>query len=112
VASDVDRAAADVTNGIRAVVRVMQAKAPDAVIILMGIFPRNDNMAVMPEIDRINAGLVQIADGAKVRYLNINDRLAEPEPDGKLRPGMMNERDRLHPALAAYQVWADALRRF
>jgi len=108
VAPDVDRAAADVTNGIRAVVRTMQAKAPEAVVILMGIFPRNDNMAVMAEIDRINAGLARMADGAKVRYLNINDRLAGP--DGKLRPGMMNDRDRLHPALPGYQVWADALK--
>ena len=37
----------------------MRAKAPGAVIILMGIFPRNDNMAVMPVIDRINANLAE-----------------------------------------------------
>src|SRR5438270_12857964 len=50
----IDAAVDDVTRGIGAVVRVMQSKAPDAAIILMGIFPRNDNMDVMPEIDRIN----------------------------------------------------------
>src|ERR1700689_18016 len=47
----IDSAAANVTKGIEAVVRVMQSKAPKAVIILTGIFPRNDNMAVMPEIE-------------------------------------------------------------
>src|SRR5580698_5099953 len=47
----IDEAAANVTRGLQAVVGVMQAKAPAAVIVLMGIFPRNDGMAVMPEID-------------------------------------------------------------
>jgi len=99
-----------VTKGLEAVVRVMQSKAPNAVIFLMGIFPRNDNLAVMPEIDRINANLAGMADGRKIRYLNINGQLAER--DGKLRDGMMNERDKLHPALNGYQVWADALKPF
>ena len=30
--------------------------------------------------------------------------------DGKLFDGMMNDRDKLHPELAGYQVWADALK--
>jgi lysophospholipase L1-like esterase len=103
-----DGAAENVTKGLEAVVRVMQAKAPKAVIILMGIFPRNDNMAVMPEIDQINANLARMADGKKIRYLNINDKLANH--DGKLLDGMMNDRDKLHPVLQGYQVWADALK--
>jgi lysophospholipase L1-like esterase len=103
-----ERTAANVTKGLEAVVRVMQSKAPNAVIILMGIFPRNDNLAVMPEIERINANLAAMADGRKIRYLNINDRLAEH--DGKLHDGMMNDRDKLHPLLNGYRVWADALK--
>jgi lysophospholipase L1-like esterase len=104
----IDSAAANVTKGLEAVVRVMQTKAPKAVIILTGIFPRNDNMAVLPEIDKINGNLARMADGRRIRYLNVNDRLADP--DGKLREGMMNDHDKLHPLLKAYQVWADALR--
>ncbi len=104
----IESAAASVTKGLQAVIRVMQAKAPSAVIILMGIFPRNDNRAVMPVIDRINGSLAGIADGRKIRYLNINDKLAEP--GGKLREGMLNDRDKLHPLLPGYQVWADALK--
>ena len=92
--------AESVTKGLEAVVRVMQSKAPNAVIVLMGIFPRNDNLAVMPEIERINASLAGLADGRKIRYLNINGQLA----------GMLNERDKLHPVLKGYQVWADALK--
>lgn len=104
----IDAAAADVTRGLAAILRVMQAKAPDAVVILMGIFPRNDNMAVMPEIDAINANLAKMADGGRIRYLNINGRLADSS--GRLYDGMMNAGDKLHPTLAGYQVWADALK--
>ena len=104
----IDAAAANVTNGLAAVIRLMQSKAPNAVIILTAIFPRNDNMDVLPEIDRINAGLAKIADGRRVRYLNINDKLANP--DGILFEGVLNERDKLHPTLRGYQIWADALK--
>jgi len=85
----------------------MRAKAPAATLIVTGIFPRNDIMAAMATIDKINANLAKLADGKSVRYLNVNDKLAGP--DGKLFDGMMNN-DKLHPALKGYQVWADALK--
>jgi lysophospholipase L1-like esterase len=98
----------DVTKGLHAVLEIMLAKAPDATIVLMGIFPRNDGMEVGPEIDAINANLAGMADGRKIRYLNINDRLADA--NGKLHEGMMNANDKLHPTVEGYQVWADALK--
>jgi lysophospholipase L1-like esterase len=84
----------------------MREKAPDATIVLTAVFPRNDNMAVMPTINRINAKIASFADGRAIRFLNINDRLADA--DGRLFDGMM--RDRLHPTTQGYQVWADALK--
>src|ERR1039457_2960859 len=53
---------ADITRGLQAIVRIMQTNAPGATIIVTGIFPRNDNMAVMPTIDKINAHLSKLAD--------------------------------------------------
>ena len=99
---------ADITRGLEAIRDVCRRKAPSATIILTAIFPRNDNMAVMREIDRINRNLAVMADGVRVRYLNINDKLADPR--GRLFDGMMHARDKLHPTLKAYQVWADALK--
>ncbi len=99
---------ADVTRGIQAILRVIQTKAPNAAIILTAIFPRNDNIAVMPVIDKVNANLAKLADGKKLRYLNINSKLANG--DGLLFEGMMNVRDKLHPTVKGYQVWADALK--
>jgi lysophospholipase L1-like esterase len=99
--------AADITRGIEAIVNVMREKAPEAVIILMGIFPRNDKMIFHSVIERINGNLANLADGTKIRYLNINDRLADP--DGRLYEGMADP-DMLHLAIRGYQVWADALK--
>ena len=103
-----DSEAADVARGVEAIVHLVEAKAPEAIIILTAIFPRNDNMAVMPVITKVNENLSKFADGAKIRYLNINDRLADP--NGRLFGGMMNAKDQLHPTIRGYQVWADALK--
>jgi lysophospholipase L1-like esterase len=98
---------ADITRGLKAIVDVCQANAPKATLIMTAIFPRNDNLAVIPTINQINRNLSLLADGKKIRYLDINDKLANKE--GRLFPGMMNA-DKLHPTLKAYQVWADALK--
>lgn len=97
----------DITSGLRALLQLCRAKAPEATVILMALFPRNDSMAVIPAIHQINCNLMHLADGKKVRYLNINAKLADE--NGRLFPGMMNP-DQLHPTIKAYQVWADALK--
>ncbi len=101
-----DAKIADIVGGVKAILAACRRKAPKATIVLTAIFPRNDNMAVMPEIGRINRGIARLADGTRVRYLDVNDRLADA--DGVLREGMMH--DRLHPTVKGYQVWADALK--
>jgi lysophospholipase L1-like esterase len=106
VPADADGKAAEVARGIAAVVDVMRQKAPAATIVLTGILPRNDNIAVMPVIDKVNRRLSQLADGTGVRYLNLSDKLADSA--GRLHDGVMV--DRLHPTVKGYQVWADALR--
>src|SRR5437773_2599362 len=108
VHGDAETRAEDVTRGIQAIVRLLQTKAPAATIIVTALFPRNDNMSFMPVIDRINSNLSKIADGRKIRYLNINDKLADR--NGRLFDGMMNARDKLHPTVKAYQIWDDALK--
>jgi len=96
----------NITRGLKALLNVCQQKAPGAVIVLTALFPRNDNMAVIPMINRINENLANIADGKKIRYLNLNDKLADK--DGKLFEGI--SKDKLHPTLKGYQIWADGLK--
>jgi lysophospholipase L1-like esterase len=97
----------DITRGIKAILDVCGRKAPKATIVLMGIFPRNDNPAVMPIIDGINQRIAKFADGKKIRFLNINDKLADK--DGKLFEGI-TVKDGLHLDVKGYQVWADSLK--
>jgi lysophospholipase L1-like esterase len=105
---DESAAVADIAAGLQSILKIMQAKAPGAVIIATAIFPRNDNMAVMPVVNAVNRKLAGFADGTKIRYLDVNDKLADR--DGNLFEGMMNPRDKLHPTEKGYQVWADALK--
>jgi lysophospholipase L1-like esterase len=100
---------ADITRGVKALLDTLRKKASKATIIVMGILPRNDGArptTVMPSINRINANIAKMADGKNIRYLNINDKLADK--DGKLFKGMTE--DRLHLSRKGYQVWADALK--
>jgi lysophospholipase L1-like esterase len=96
-----------ISSGLQTLLRSLQSKAPEATIIVTAIFPRNDNPAVMPAINKINVNLSQMADGKKIRLLNINSKLADS--NGKLFDGMMDP-DQLHPTIKTYQIWADALK--
>ena len=97
---------ADILAGFRALIDTCREKAPEAKLVLTAIFPRNDNLAVLPEIQKVNEGLSQLADGKTIYYLNVNDKLANA--DGVLFDGMTI--DKLHPTVKGYQVWADGLR--
>jgi lysophospholipase L1-like esterase len=101
-----DAKIADITRGIKALIDVCRQKAPSATIVLMAIFPRNDNPLANPTISRINQNIAAFADGKSVRFLDINDKLADK--NGVLFDGMTV--DKLHPTLSGYKVWADGLR--
>jgi lysophospholipase L1-like esterase len=91
--------AADVAKGLQAVIRVVESKAPEATVMVTGILPRKDKPGLMRTIDEVNERLARLADGKRVRFLNIND---------KMEDGMFP--DKLHPNVRGYQVWADALK--
>ncbi|MEO8484012.1 MAG: GDSL-type esterase/lipase family protein [Acidobacteriota bacterium] len=102
-----DAKVADITRGLRAIVDLMREKAPAVTIVLTAIFPRNDNIAVMPTINAINRNLASMADGKTIRFVDVNAQLADA--DGRVFEGVLNP-DRLHPSLKGYQIWADALK--
>ena len=101
-----DEKVENITRGMKALARVCQEKAPNTILILTALFPRNDNMAVIPEVNKVNERIANMADGRRLRYLNVNDKLADK--DGRLFEGMSG--DRLHPTVKGYQVWADGLK--
>src|SRR6266567_1225098 len=101
-----DAKVGDITKGIKALVDLCRKKAPNATIVLTAIFPRNDSMATIPTINRINNNIAKFADGKTSRFLTINNKLADK--DGTLFEGVTV--DKLHPSLRGYQIWADALK--
>src|SRR6185312_6357706 len=79
----------DIVAGIEAIIAKCRAKAPGAKIVLIGITPRNDNIAVMPIIDGVNARLAHLVQSAAdskrappMRFINLNAQLADS--NGKL----------------------------
>jgi lysophospholipase L1-like esterase len=95
-----------VAAGIEAIVERCRRHAPGALVVVTGVFPRRDRPELNASIAAINTRLAAYADGRNVRYVDINDRLVDSA--GLLREEMSD--DGLHLTLAAYRVWASALR--
>jgi GH35 family endo-1,4-beta-xylanase/lysophospholipase L1-like esterase len=96
----------EVYSGIRAIVDEFRKRAPEATIVLTAVFPRTQNMQLAPTIKKINERIETLADGKRVRFLNINDRLADSS--GRLLPGISS--DGLHLEKPGYEIWAEALK--
>jgi lysophospholipase L1-like esterase len=101
-----DERVAAVAAGIEAIVARCQRHAPESLVVLTGVFPRRDRPEFNSSIAAINARLAAFGDARRVRYLDIGDRLVDSR---RLLSAEMSE-DGLHLSLAAYQVWADALK--
>jgi len=99
-------AAIQTIKGITAIVDTCKAKAPKATIILMAVLPRNDGESSNTVIAAVNERIAKLADGKTVRFLNINDQLADAQ--GKLFEGMTV--DKLHLSLKGYEIWAKNLK--
>mgnify|MGYP001609490732 FL=1 len=97
----------DVSKGIKAILNICQQKAPNARIILMSIFPRNDNIEVMPTINAINKKISKFADRKKIKFIDVTKKMADK--NGKLLAGITVS-DGLHLDVKGYQVWADAIK--
>jgi lysophospholipase L1-like esterase len=96
----------DTVEGLHAILETCKAKAPNATILLMAIFPRNDSAESNRPIAEVNERIAKLADGKKVRFFNINDQLADK--DGKLFEGVTV--DSLHLSLKGYEIWAKNLK--
>jgi GH35 family endo-1,4-beta-xylanase/lysophospholipase L1-like esterase len=100
-----DAAVSDVVGGIKAIVATFQEKAPEATIVQTALFPRPQNKALAPAIEKINEQLARLADGKKIRFVNINAQLTGA--NGELLPGVSG--DGLHLEEKGYDIWFTAL---
>jgi len=99
--------AREVAEGIAAVVRKIQEKQPQAVVVLMPIFPCRELPTAPRRVrnDEVASRIQSLADGARVVWLDFgNDFL---EPDGRLSAETMP--DFLHPLEPGYRLWRSAI---
>ena len=98
---------AEIGEGVRAILRRLRAKAPQARIILMAVFPR-EHEPDHPRrqlITQINRSLSEFGQLPGITWLDIGPKLLQP--DGTISPEIM--RDFCHPTEKGYRIWGDAL---
>jgi beta-glucosidase len=98
---------ADVAKGVEAVVAAVRKKAPDAKVLLLGIFPRDKaaGTALRKKIAETNGRIAKLADGKAVVYRDIGKTFLAA--DGTLPADVMP--DALHLSEKGYGLWADAI---
>jgi lysophospholipase L1-like esterase len=108
-----DNAAAEIADGVTAIVKEIHQRSPTTKVLLLGVFPRankktpEENQAQMEKIKQVNALIAKLDDGGKtVRYLDIGDKFLKE--DGMLPKDIMP--DQLHLSEKGYQIWADAVK--
>jgi beta-glucosidase len=107
--------AAEIFAADRKIVGMIRQRLPDTKILLLAIFPRGsrrnrdgsqDNYVErMAIINAVNPQLATLDDGSSIRFLDIGAKFLGP--DGKIPDAIMS--DHLHPTVAGYQIWADAM---
>jgi lysophospholipase L1-like esterase len=98
-----------IIDGDRLIVEEFKKQQPQAKVLVLGVFPRNNARA--PEqtpvmnaiIKAVNTGLAQLADEKQVFYVDIGDKFLV---NGIVPTDTMA--DGLHPTAKGYQIWADA----
>ena len=98
--------AAEIAEGIGAIVLQLQRDFPDAKILLLGIFPRGRAAdPVRATIADINKTIAKLHDGNRVHYLDIGKVFLDA--DGNIPTDVMS--DGLHPTTKGYEIWAKAV---
>ena len=99
--------AAEIAEGVGAVVLELQKDFPKARILLLGIFPRGGaSDPVRSTIAQINATIAKLHDGDRVTYLDIGSTFLDA--GGNIPKDVMT--DALHPTTKGYEIWAEAVR--
>ncbi len=99
--------AAEIAEGIGAVVLEMQKDFPKAKILLLGIFPRGPaNDPIRSTIAEINKIIARLHDGDRVHYLDIGAKFLDAQ--GNIPKEIMS--DGLHPSTKGYEIWAEAVK--
>ena len=97
----------DTAAGVREIVTLIRRRHPESKILLMAILPHGEkrDAPVRRRNEAVNRLISGLADGDKVIWVDIRDKLLEP--DGTLSRKMMP--DFLHPLERGYEIWLEAI---
>ena len=96
----------DIAAGIKLVLEGYETICPHAHILLLGVFPRDEQAETSTRkwVKAINA-IISGFGSDRVTYMDIGDKFLQP--DGTLTKEIMP--DSLHPSAKGYTIWADAI---
>lgn len=103
------QAPVDVADGIKTLVETIKAKQPKAKILLLGIFPRDEQPTgeLRKKVAETNAIISKLDDGgATVKFLDIGPKFLDDK--GVLSKEIMP--DSLHPNGKGQEIWAAAIK--
>ena len=102
----------DIAEGIKTLLALIREKQPEAKVVLMALLPRvqikprKGSEEAFPKLPKINELIRPLADGEKVVWLDIGDRLRK---DGKPDTSILV--DGTHLNAAGYAIWAEELKK-
>jgi lysophospholipase L1-like esterase len=96
-----------VAKGVAAVVRTLRQKLPTSKVLLLGIFPRDEqpDTGGRQAIRKANEQIARLEDRKSVRFLDLGPKFLQP--DGKLSKDVAP--DFLHLSEKGYGIWADGM---
>ena len=99
----------EIAKGVEAVLKLLQQKLPDAKVLLVALLPRQ-NEYFCKRIKNINARIAKLADGQKVRFLDMKDIFMQQEP-GTVKDELYVEKhgETLHPNAQGYDAMAERM---
>lgn len=102
----IDNTARQIAEGVAAIVEELRSKTPQTKILLLGIFPRGENINEQRgKLLQINQILAKHDDGEHVFFLDIGHHFINEQG---LIPGEIMP-DYLHLSPAGYELWAEAI---
>jgi lysophospholipase L1-like esterase len=96
----------EIADGVKAIVARLREKLPEAKILLLGVFPRDEKPSPTREkLAAVNESISRLDDGKMIKYLNIGKSFLNE--DQTLSRDVMP--DFLHLSRKGYRIWADAM---
>ena len=101
-----DNTPEQIVDGVRAIVAKLRSAFPQAKVLLLAIFPRNENFSVQRgKLAQINQVLRKLADEQTVFWIDFGHLFLNA--DGTMPRELMP--DYLHLTSKGYAIWADAI---